>query len=59
MTPEIKLEVTVSDDKSLIDVDMVSKYLNEEARWSKGIPKEVVQRAMDNSLCFGAYIDAR
>ena len=34
---------------------MVYEYLHNEAYWGKGIPRDVVERSIRNSLCFGVY----
>jgi GNAT superfamily N-acetyltransferase len=33
----------------------VHKFLSEESYWCPGVSREVVDRSIDNSLCFGAY----
>ncbi|UHG91331.1 GNAT family N-acetyltransferase [Spirosoma oryzicola] len=48
-------EYTVSDDKTKIDLAVIHDYLSREAYWSQNIPIELVQRSIDNSLCFGVY----
>ena len=45
----------ISDDPSRLDRDLIHRFLSEESYWSPGIPREVVDRALDNSLCFGVY----
>ncbi|WP_437671619.1 GNAT family N-acetyltransferase [Sorangium sp. So ce131] len=47
-------DIVISSDKSLLDVDRIHTFLS-SAYWSKGIPREVVERAIAGSLCFGAY----
>jgi GNAT superfamily N-acetyltransferase len=47
--------VTVSTDKSKLDRNMVHRYLSEDSYWAKNIPRELVERSIDNSLCFGVY----
>ncbi|AUX46108.1 GNAT family acetyltransferase [Sorangium cellulosum] len=47
-------ELLISSDKSLLDVDRIHAFLS-SAYWSKGIPREVVERAIEGSLCFGLY----
>ena len=44
----------VSVDKSLIDFELVYQQIN-NSYWAKGISREVMQRAIDNALCFGVY----
>ncbi|MCK8495635.1 GNAT family N-acetyltransferase [Spirosoma sp. RP8] len=48
-------EYTVSDDKTKLDLAVIHSYLSREAYWSQNIPIELVQRSIDNSLCFGVY----
>jgi GNAT superfamily N-acetyltransferase len=45
---------TISDASSRIDLHAVHAYLK-RAYWSVGIPFEIVERAVRNSLCIGAY----
>jgi GNAT superfamily N-acetyltransferase len=45
---------TVSDDTSRINVDYVHAFLT-TAYWSPGVPREVVQRGIENSIAFGVY----
>jgi GNAT superfamily N-acetyltransferase len=46
---------TISTDKSRLDVAMIHRYLSEESYWATGIPRVLVERAIENSICFGAY----
>jgi N-acetylglutamate synthase-like GNAT family acetyltransferase len=45
----------ISTDRDRLDVDLVFHFLSEESYWSRGISRAVVERSIDNSLCFGAY----
>jgi GNAT superfamily N-acetyltransferase len=45
----------ISTDQDRIDVDVVFHFLSEESYWSPGIPRHVVAKAIENSLCFGAH----
>jgi GNAT superfamily N-acetyltransferase len=47
-------EFTVSTDRNRIDLDVVHGFLT-ECYWAKGIPREIVARSIENSLCFGIY----
>jgi len=49
-----KDDYLVSTDKSKIDVDAVHHFLS-QSYWAEGIPKDVVHRGIDNSLCFAIY----
>jgi len=46
--------ILISDDVSRIDVDRVHGFLS-RSYWSAGIPRELVVKAMHNSLAFGVY----
>ncbi len=52
------LEYTVSTDRTRIDTDCVYEFLSHHAYWSTGIPRDVMERALSNSLCFGVYTPA-
>jgi GNAT superfamily N-acetyltransferase len=45
----------VSDDPARVDLDVVHRYLSEEAYWSPGIPRDVVERGIAGSIPFGLY----
>jgi len=51
--------IEISTDKSRLDIDTIHRYLSEEAYWSRGISRELVERAIEHSLCFAAYDDGR
>jgi GNAT superfamily N-acetyltransferase len=44
----------LDDDRSRLDVDAIWRFLR-EAYWSPNVPREVVARAIDGSLCLGMY----
>lgn len=43
---------TITTNKDKVNIDVLHKYLSEEAYWSKGIPFEIVEKAVENSICF-------
>lgn len=47
----------VNCDAGRLDVGLVHRFLSQESAWARGIPRELVERAMANSLCFGGYLD--
>jgi GNAT superfamily N-acetyltransferase len=49
---------TVSTDPARLDLDVIHGYLNRESYWAAGIPRDVLERAVAGSLCFGVYDDA-
>lgn len=46
---------SISTDQSLLQVDRIHQFLSQESYWSNSIPMSVVQKAIENSLCFGLY----
>lgn len=42
-----------------MDLDMIHGFLAGEAPWSRGMPRSVLERAIENSLCFGLWQDGR
>jgi GNAT superfamily N-acetyltransferase len=51
---ESRGEYWLSSDLGQMDVDAIHGYLS-RVYWSEGIPREVVERSMQNSLCFGVF----
>jgi GNAT superfamily N-acetyltransferase len=47
-------EFLVSTDRERLNLDVVHGFLT-NCYWSKGIPREVVERSIEHSLCFGIY----
>lgn len=45
----------ISTDPALLDREIIHRFLSEESYWCPGIPRSVVDRSTDHSLCFGAY----
>ena len=45
---------TVSTDKDRLDRGVIHEFLR-GSYWAKGIPRELVDRSIENSLCFGLY----
>lgn len=44
----------ISDEPARLDVDAVHAYLG-RSYWAEDIPREIVDRALANSLCVGIY----
>ncbi|MCC2607320.1 GNAT family N-acetyltransferase [Planctobacterium marinum] len=49
-----KLEL--SDDKQLLDVELIHDFLANQSYWAKDISLERVVVSLENSLCIGAYL---
>jgi N-acetylglutamate synthase-like GNAT family acetyltransferase len=61
MTSMVVMEMgrfLISTDRSKLDVDVIHKFLA-RSYWAEGIPRETVERSIENSLCFGVYDSAR
>ena len=52
-----KEEFCISTDKRKLDIDAIHEFLSTKAYWCLNIPKDKVQTANENSLCFGIYQD--
>ena len=50
-------ELRISTARAEVDLDVVHGFLSTQAYWCPGIPRAVVERAMDHSLCFSAFLD--
>ena len=50
-----KDQFSISTNKSKLDVVSIHEFLSTKAYWCLNIPKEKVQTAIENSLCFGVY----
>ncbi len=49
----------ISTDRSELDVPLIYRFLSEQSTWAVGISRAVVERAIENSLCFGGFVDGR
>jgi len=49
----------ISTDRSRLDVAMIYRFLSEQSTWAIGISRDVVERSIENSLCFGGFVDGR
>ncbi len=47
-------EFLISTSRDRLNLDVVHDFLT-NCYWAKGIPREVVARSIDHSLCFGVY----
>jgi GNAT superfamily N-acetyltransferase len=50
-----RAEFSISTDRDSLDVGAIHEFLSKEAYWCLGIPRPVLEKAIDNSLCFGLY----
>src|ERR1044072_9043977 len=52
-------EYSISTEQSRRDLDALHRFLSEEPDWSPGVAREIVERSIENSLCFGLYQDGQ
>jgi GNAT superfamily N-acetyltransferase len=45
----------ISTDRARIDLDRVHRFLSTEAYWCPGVTRDVVERSIASSICFGVY----
>ena len=46
---------TISTDKARLDVRAIHDFLANRSYWARGIPLPLVEKSIENSLCFGVY----
>jgi len=51
-------EAIISTDKTKLDIDMIHDFLK-NSYWSQNRPKEIVEKTIDNSFCFGVFSDGQ
>src|SRR5690349_18473985 len=62
MRPDPSMERTseydTSADKRRLDVATIHEYLT-QSYWSPGVPRAIVERAIEGSLCFGVFLQGK
>jgi N-acetylglutamate synthase-like GNAT family acetyltransferase len=48
----------ISTDRNRLDIALIHDFLR-SSYWAQGIPRAVVERSIQHSLCFGAFLDGR
>lgn len=56
MNSDAEFPLTISADPARLDRELIHRFLAGESAWARGIPRPTLERAIDNSLCFGAYL---
>lgn len=49
----------ISTDRERLDVDLIHRFLATETYWATNRTPEQTRSAIENSLCFGVYLDDR
>ena len=48
----------LSTDKRLLQIDSIHSFLSVQSYWAKDVPKNIVEKSISNSLCFGIYLNS-
>jgi GNAT superfamily N-acetyltransferase len=51
----VTYEIDTAKDR--LDIGLIHDFLGRCSHWARGIPRDVLERAIGNSLCFGLYRD--
>ncbi len=51
----IKGDFQINTDKEKLQIDVIHRYLTEEAYWAAGRTREMTEKTIEHSLCFGVY----
>ena len=51
--------IEISTEKGRLDVEMIQRFLSEESYWAKTRTLDQTRAAIQNSLCFGVYVEDR
>ena len=46
----------ITTEKAELDIPFIHQFLSEQTYWAKGIPLALVQKSVENSLCFGGFV---
>jgi GNAT superfamily N-acetyltransferase len=49
-----KAAYEISTDRQRLDLEMIHRFLA-NSYWARNIPRELVEKMVTNSMCFGAY----
>ena len=46
----------VSTERRELDIDLIHSFLSTHSTWARDIPRDVVERSIEHSLCFAGYL---
>jgi GNAT superfamily N-acetyltransferase len=49
-----KDEFRVTTDRAALDIDVIHRFLT-RSYWARGVPRDLVERSLLHSLCFGLF----
>lgn len=47
----------VTTDPAELDLPLIHAFLSRHSTWAAGIPRPLLERAIEHSLCFGGFVD--
>ncbi len=47
----------ISTDKSRLNISLIHEFLDKKSYWAKGRSLAIVKKSIENSLCFGVYMN--
>lgn len=56
---DTKGELVLSTDRARLELDRIHEFLCERSYWARGIPRDRLLRAIENSVCVGVYRGTR
>lgn len=48
-------DILISDDRNIIDLDLVYNFLSQESYWAKDLPRDIFETSLDNSYCLSLF----
>ncbi len=49
--------IEISTDKDKLDINIIYNYLSKESYWAQNRSIDIIKKSIENSLCFGVYLD--
>lgn len=49
-------QLRIETDPERLDVELIYRFLSQESSWALGISRDIVERSIRNSLCFGGFL---
>ena len=49
----------ISTEKARLDIEMIHRFLSYDSYWAQGRTLEQTRTAIENSICFGVYLEER
>ncbi len=49
------MDIVISSNKKKLDIEMIYEFLR-SSYWAENIPRKLVEKSINHSLCFGVYL---